>query len=126
MTRRRGREALGRRSGIGEDKRQQEMARLAVRWRRSNLLTLVTLKDGNYVGKAYVRRGRRKALYKRQRDSIKGPHEEAEMHRKVLRQGKNLVFSENTCLEKERLRSKVTPRKVGVGSKRRRELSRRS
>ena len=38
---------------------------------------------------------------------------------------KNLAFSEDTCLEKERVRSKVTPRKVGVGLKRRQELSRR-
>ena len=34
-----------------------------------------------------------------------------------------LAFSEDTCLEKERVRSKVTPRKVGVGLKRRREPS---
>ena len=36
-----------------------------------------------------------------------------------------LTFSEDTCLEKERVRSKVTPRKVGVGLKQRREPSRR-
>ena len=50
---------------------------------------------------------------------------EAELQRKVLRHGKNLTFSEDTCLEKERVRSKVTPRKVGVGLKRRREASKR-
>ena len=38
---------------------------------------------------------------------------------------KSLAFSEDTCLEKERVWSKVTPRKVGVGLKRRREPSRR-
>ena len=38
---------------------------------------------------------------------------------------KNLAFSENTCLEKERVRSKVTPRKVGMGLKRRRKLNKR-
>ena len=38
---------------------------------------------------------------------------------------KNLAFSEDTCLEKERVRSKMTPRKIGVGLKRRRELSKR-
>ena len=43
----------------------------------------------------------------------------------ALRRGKNLAFSEDTCLEKERVRSKVTPRKGGVGLKRRRESSRR-
>ena len=36
-----------------------------------------------------------------------------------------MVFSEDACLEKERVRSKVTPRKVGVGLKRRRVLSKR-
>ena len=54
-----------------------------------------------------------------------GPHEEAEIQRKALRCGKNFPFSEDTCLEKERVRSKVTPRKVGVGLKQRREPSRR-
>ena len=47
------------------------------------------------------------------------------MQRKALRRGKNLTFSEDTCLVKEIVRSKVTPRKVGVGLKRRREPSRR-
>ena len=43
MTRREGREASERRSGIGEDERQPKMARLAARLRCSNLVTLVTL-----------------------------------------------------------------------------------
>ena len=64
-----------------------------------------------------MRRGRRKDLYKRQRDSLEGPHEEAEIQRKALRRRKNLAFSEDTCLEKERVRLKVTPRKVEVGLK---------
>ena len=72
-----------------------------------------------------MRRGRRKALYRRKRDSLEGPHEEAEIRRKALRRGKNFAFSEDTCLEKERVRSKVTPRKVGVGLKRRRDPSKR-
>ena len=101
------------------------MARLAAWWRRSNLVKLVTLKKGNHPGEAKVRRGQRKALYKTERDSLKGPHQEAEIQRKALRRGKNLAFSEDTCLEKKRVRSKVTPRKVGVGFKRRREPSRR-
>ena len=62
-----------------------------------------------------MRRGRRKDLYRKERDSLDGPHEEAEIQRKALRRGKNLAFSKDTCLEKERVRSKVTPRKVGVG-----------
>ena len=47
------------------------------------------------------------------------------MQPKALTQGKNLAFSEDRCLEKERVQSKVTPRKVGVGLKRRRELDKR-
>ena len=70
-------------------------------------------------------RGQRKALYRTEGDFVEGPHEEAEMQHKALRRGKNLAFSEDTCLEKERVWSKVTPRKVGVGLKRRQELSRR-
>ena len=73
-----------------------------------------------------MRRLRRKALYRRKRASLKGPHEEAEIQREALRHGRNLAFSEDACLEKERVRSKVTPRKVGVELKRRREPSKRS
>ena len=73
-----------------------------------------------------MRRDQRKALHRKE-DSLEGSHEEADIHvqRKALRRGKNLTFSEDTCLEKERVRSKVTSRKVGVGLKRRRELSKR-
>ena len=45
--------------------------------------------------------------------------------RKALRQAKNLTFSKDTYLEKERVRSKVTPRKVGLGLKQKRELNKR-
>ena len=86
---------------------------------------MVALRNGNHPGEAYVRRGRRKALYRRERDSLEGPHEKSEIQRKALRRGKNLAFSKDTCLEKERVRSKVTPRKVGMGLKRRREPSKR-
>ena len=122
MTRRGGREASERTSGVGEDERQPVMARLAARWRRSNLVILVALEKGNHPDEAYVRRDWRKALYRRERDSSKGPHEETEIQRKTLRRETNLVFSQDTCLEKESARSKVTPRKVGVELKRRREL----
>ena len=44
-----------------------------------------------------------------------GPYEEEEIKRKVFRRKKNLAFGEDTCLKKERVRSKVIPRKVGVG-----------
>ena len=123
--RRGGREASERRRGIGEDERQSVMARLAARWRRFDLVILVTLKKGNHLGEAYVRRGRRKTLHRTERDSLQGPHEETEIQRKGLRRGKNLAFSEDICLEKEKGRLKVTPKKVGVGLKRRRELSKR-
>ena len=52
MTRRGGREASERRSGIGEDERQPVMAQLAARWRCSNLVRLVVLRKGNYPGEA--------------------------------------------------------------------------
>ena len=48
-----------------------------------------------------MRRDRRKDLYRRERDSLEGPHEEAEILRKALRRGKNLAFSKDTCLEKK-------------------------
>ena len=72
-----------------------------------------------------MKRGQRKDLYRRERDSLEQPHEEAEIQRKALKCGKNLAFCKDTCLEKERVRSKLTPRKVGVGLKRRWEPSRR-
>ena len=52
MTRKGGKKASERRSGIGEDERKPVMARLAARWSRSNLVKLVTLKKGNHSGKA--------------------------------------------------------------------------
>ena len=115
MTRRESKEASESKTGIGKDEGQPVMARLAARWRRSNLVILVTLKKRNHPGEAYVRRGRKKDLYRTERDSLEGHNEEAEIQRKTLRCGKNLAFSEDTCLEMERVRSKVTPRKVGVG-----------
>ena len=59
-----------------------------------------------------MRRGRRKALYRRVRDSLERSHEEADIQRKALRRGKNLALSKDTCLEKESVRSKMTPSKV--------------
>ena len=52
MTRRGDKEASGRKSEIGEDERQPVMERLAARWRRSNLVKLVALKNGNHPGEA--------------------------------------------------------------------------
>ena len=120
MTRRGSKKASERKREIGEEERQPVMARLAARWRRSNLVIYVALRKGNHPGEAYVRRGRRKALYRTERDSLEGPHDEAEIQCKALRSGKNLAFNKDACLEEERVRSKVTPRKIGVGLKRRR------
>ena len=50
LTRWGGREASKRRNGIGEDERQPVMAQLAARWRRSNLVILVTIKKKNHPG----------------------------------------------------------------------------
>ena len=72
-----------------------------------------------------MKSGRRKALYKRERDSLKVPHDRAEIQCKALRRGKNLTFSKDTYFKKQRMRSKVTPRKVGVRLKRRGELNKR-
>ena len=47
------------------------------------------------------------------------------IQRMAARRGKNLTFSEDTGLKKETVWSKGTPRKVGVGLKRRRELNKR-
>ena len=43
-----------------------------------------------------------------------------------MRLAKKLAFSEDTCLEKERVQSKVTPRKVGAGLKQGRELKKKT
>ena len=100
----RGSKKASERSGIGDDERQPVMVQLAARWRRSNLVKLVALRKGNHQGEVYVRRGQRKDLYRRERDSLEGPHEEAEIQRKALSRGKNMAFSEDACLEKERER----------------------
>ena len=42
------------------------MARLAARWRRSNLVILATLKKGNHPGEAYVRRGQKRFVQNRE------------------------------------------------------------
>ena len=52
VTRRGGKKASERRRGIWEDERQPVMARLAARWRRSNLVKLVVLRKGNHPGEA--------------------------------------------------------------------------
>ena len=46
------RDASERRSGIGEDKRQPEMARPAAGRRRFNLIIFVTFRKGNHLCEA--------------------------------------------------------------------------
>ena len=60
------------------------------------MIKLVTLRKENHPGQAYVRRGRRKDLCRREGDSLEGLQEEAEIQRKTFRRGKNLGFSEDT------------------------------
>ena len=52
MTRTGGRQASVSSKGMVEDKRQPVMARLAARWRRSNLVKSVALRNGNHLGEA--------------------------------------------------------------------------
>ena len=52
MIRNGGREASERSRAIEEDERQPVMARLAARWKRSNLVILVALRKGNHPGEA--------------------------------------------------------------------------
>ena len=52
MTRTGGKEASVSSKGMGEDERQPVMARLAARWRRSNLVILVALRNENHPGEA--------------------------------------------------------------------------
>ena len=52
VTRKGVREASKKRSGIGEDEKQQEVVWLAARWRCSDLVILVTLKKGNHPGES--------------------------------------------------------------------------
>ena len=87
------------------------------------MVKLITLRKENHPGEAYAKRGRKKALYRRETDSLEGPHEEAEIQCKALRRGKNLAFNEETCLDNERLCSMLTPRKVGEELKQRWELN---
>ena len=71
-----------------------------------------------------MRRDQRKLCEVRKGGLLKRANE-AETRRKVLRRGKNLASREATCPEKERVRSRVTPRKVGMGLKQRGQLNKR-
>ena len=51
------------------------------------------------------------------KDSLEGPHDEEAMDLRALRRGMNFPFKEEMCEAKDRVRSSLTPRKVGVGLK---------
>ena len=70
VTRSGDRETSERRRWIGKHEKQPVMARLAARWRRSNLVILVTLKKLYHPDEAYKRRGRKKALYRTEKDFL--------------------------------------------------------
>ena len=70
--------------------------------------------------------GAEEKLYTEEREGLlKGAQSGDRDPRKALRREKNLVFNEDTCLETERVRSKMIPSIVGVELKRRRELNKR-
>ena len=117
-----GRDASERTSGIGEDETAD--GHLVAWWRGPNLVMLVTLRKGNHPGEASVRRGRRKALYRRESNSLKGPHEEAEIQRQALRRRKNLAFSEDTSLGIGKSAVKGDPKKSRSGIETEAELNR--
>ena len=115
MTSRRGRVASERKSGIEKDKRQPEMARLATRCEPSNLEILVTLRKKNHPGEAHERYCRRKALYKKERDSLEGPM--SKQTREGLRPQRRYMFrKEKSTLEND-------PEKFVVEIKRRKKLN---
>ena len=67
---------------------------------------------GNHPGEAYVRIGRMKALYKVHKDSFDGPQEAEAIDRKGGNRLWNFFRKNRTWCLKERVRSKVTQRKV--------------
>ena len=71
MTRRGDREASVSSRGIGDDERQPVMARLAARWRRSNLVILVALRKGNHPGEA-CEKGPKKSLIQNREGLLRG------------------------------------------------------
>ena len=69
--------------------------------------------------------GPKKSFGQQKEDSLEGLNEEAEIRRKALERRKNLAFSEDTKLQKERARLYLISRKVVVRLKRRGQLNER-
>ena len=83
--------------------------------------------DNTYkpAGKSIRENWPEKDFVKKRNKLLGRPHEEAEIQHKVLDREKNLHLTKDVCAEKERVRSKVTPRKVRVQLKRRGQLNKR-
>ena len=58
-----------------------------------------------------MRRDRRKDLYRTERDSLEGPHEEAKIQRKALRRGKKLGLQRRYMFRKEKSAVEGDPEK---------------
>ena len=58
-----------------------------------------------------MRSDQRKDLYRRERDSLDGPHEEAEIQRKALRRGKKLGLQRRYMLRKGKSAVEGDPKK---------------
>ena len=56
----------------------------------------------------------KKCQTKKLKNSLERGLEEAKIQGKALKRGKSFVFSKDTCLEKCRVQSKMTPRKMRV------------
>ena len=61
----------------------------------------------------------RKVLYKRERDALEGPHEEAETQRMALRRGRDFGLQRRYMFRKGKSAVEGDPKKVGVWLKRR-------
>jgi len=62
----------------------------------------------------YERTSRMNTLYSWEMDSLEGPHDVKATEQSALKRGKNFVRRDWTWKPKERVRSKVTPRNLGV------------
>ena len=62
-----------------------------------------------------MRRGQRKALYKRERDSLEGPHEEEEIQCEALRGEKNFGLQQRNVFKKGKNGVKGDPTKSWSG-----------
>ena len=85
----------------------------------------VTLRKGNHPGEAQVRSGQRKVLYRRERDSLEGPHDKAKIQRKALRRGIKLGLQQRYMFRKRKGVVEIDPTKVWSGTETEAELSRR-